>query len=96
MTRLLVFLSVLVGFVIILTFSTYKNLPVSNEKFDYQKSAEAFHAHTELIKNITPVAQQILDLSFDLSPFLPETAEKIKKIFTKEKIVSIEPLFPRI
>jgi len=53
MTRLLVFLSVLVGFVIILTFSTYKNLPVSNEKFDYQKSAEAFHAHTELIKNIT-------------------------------------------
>ena len=50
----------------------------------------------ELIKVIKPIAQQILDLSFDLTPFLPETAEKIKKIFTKEKIVSIEPLFPRI
>ena len=50
----------------------------------------------ELIKVIEPIAQQILDLSFDLTPFLPETAEKIKNIFTSEKIISAEPLFPRI
>jgi methionyl-tRNA synthetase len=50
----------------------------------------------ELIKSITPIAQQILDLSFSLLPFLPETAEKIEKIFTVNKIVSLKPLFPRI
>lgn len=53
MTRLLVFLSVLVGFVIILTLSTFKNLPVSNEKFSFDKSAAEHFAHVELINKIT-------------------------------------------
>ena len=43
MARSIVFLSVLVGFAIILTFSKYKNLSVNNEKFDFQKSAAAYH-----------------------------------------------------
>ncbi len=38
----------------------------------------------------------LLELAFNLKPFLPETAEKIEKQFSAEKIVSQAPLFPRI
>lgn len=38
----------------------------------------------------------IRTLTYQLSPFLPETAEKIEKQFTGPKIESIEPLFPRL
>ncbi len=38
----------------------------------------------------------ILKIAVLLKPFLPETAEKIEKQFTAEKIVSQQPLFPRI
>lgn len=36
------------------------------------------------------------EIIFCLKPFLPETAEKIEKQFTAEKIVATTPLFPRI
>lgn len=35
-------------------------------------------------------------IASDLKPFLPETAEKIEEQFKGPKIVSKEPLFPRI
>lgn len=38
----------------------------------------------------------ILDLAYNLQPFLPETAEKIIKQFNASKIISQRPLFPRI
>jgi cytochrome c553 len=53
MLRLTVFLSMLVGFVLILTLSYFKDLPVSNSKFDFQKSAEEHKAHVELIQKVT-------------------------------------------
>jgi cytochrome c553 len=53
MSRLIIFLSMLVGFVLILTLSTYKNLPVSNEKFDFQKASAEHSAYIELIKKVT-------------------------------------------
>lgn len=44
----------------------------------------------------TPVIK-ILEIAVFLKPFLPETAEKIEKIFTAEKIKAPKtPLFPRI
>lgn len=50
----------------------------------------------ELAAKIGPTAQNILDLSYQLSSFLPETAEKIENQFKGPKIKSGEPLFPRL
>lgn len=50
----------------------------------------------ELAKVISVHAQEILDLSYQLKIFLPETATKIEKQFSDSKIKSITPLFPRI
>ncbi|MBP9682790.1 MAG: c-type cytochrome [Bacteriovorax sp.] len=53
MTRLTVFLSVLTALIFILVLNTFKSLPVSNEKFDFQKTEKEFLAHSELIKEVT-------------------------------------------
>lgn len=48
-----------------------------------------------LKKSITPIAQEIREIAFNLGPFLPETSEKILDQFTGRISVS-KPLFPRI
>ncbi|MBI2598772.1 methionine--tRNA ligase [Candidatus Curtissbacteria bacterium] len=48
-----------------------------------------------LKKVITPIAQEIREIAFNLGPFLPETSEKILAQFTG-KILSEKPLFPRL
>lgn len=53
MTRLIVFISVLAGFILILVLNSYKMFPVSNEKFDLVKTETAYKAHAELIKEVT-------------------------------------------
>jgi methionyl-tRNA synthetase len=45
-----------------------------------------------LIKLVADIRQ----IATDLTPFLPETADKITKQFGGEKIVKGEPLFPRL
>ena len=40
--------------------------------------------------------ESIKHIAYNLKPFLPETAEKIEKIFSGPKIRSSEPLFPRL
>ena len=44
---------------------------------------------------ITPIAQEVREIAFNLSPFLPETSEKILEQFTG-KIAAKKPLFPRL
>lgn len=39
---------------------------------------------------------KINQIAFELKPFLPETSEKIIKLFSETKVKSIPPLFPRI
>lgn len=53
MTRLMVFLSVLAGLILILVLYTFKSLPVSNEKFDLKKTEEAYVAHKKLVEEAT-------------------------------------------
>jgi methionyl-tRNA synthetase len=48
-----------------------------------------------LKKAISPIAQQVREIAFNLSPFLPETSEKILNQFTG-KISAEKPLFPRL
>lgn len=50
----------------------------------------------KLVEKITPYALNILDLAYNLKPFLPETAKKIEKQFSGTKIKSEKPLFPRL
>ena len=45
---------------------------------------------------ISPHAVNVLNLAYQLRPFLPETAEKIQKQFSGPKIKSEKPLFPRL
>jgi cytochrome c553 len=52
MTRLIVFLSVLVGFVLALVLFSYKSLPVSNEKFNLSATAEKFHQKETLVQTL--------------------------------------------
>lgn len=48
-----------------------------------------------LKKSITPIAQEIREIAFNLSPFLPQTSQTILDQFTG-KISVQKPLFPRI
>ncbi|MFA6254429.1 MAG: methionine--tRNA ligase [Patescibacteria group bacterium] len=50
----------------------------------------------ELAKVLNEAAGGILQVSQLLVPFLPETAEKIEKVFTAKPIKKGEPLFPRL
>lgn len=51
-------------------------------------------------KKLTDVLQgavhEIMLIAFEIAPFLPETAEKIRKQFSETTISSQSPLFPRI
>lgn len=49
----------------------------------------------ELKKTILPIAQEVREIAFNLSPFLPETSQKILTQFSGE-ITAEKPLFPRI
>ena len=48
-----------------------------------------------LKKTITPIAQEIREIAFNLNPFLPETSEKIFEHFTGT-VKQQPPLFPRL
>ena len=48
-----------------------------------------------LKKTIAPIAQEIREIAFNLSPFLPKTSQKILDQFTG-KVSAQDPLFPRI
>ncbi|MBI2012787.1 hypothetical protein HYS90_02560, partial [Candidatus Curtissbacteria bacterium] len=44
---------------------------------------------------ISPIAQEIREVAFNLSPFLPKTSQKILDQFTG-RISQETPLFPRL
>jgi methionyl-tRNA synthetase len=50
----------------------------------------------ELENILSSCVDNILKIATLLQPFLPETSEKILKQFSADKIISAEPLFPRL
>ncbi len=50
----------------------------------------------EIKKVIEPIAQNILDIAHLLSPFLPQTSEKLIKQFSEKQVRKDEALFPRL
>lgn len=67
-----------------------KRLDVEIDKAEPWKSEKK-----ELIKFLDQIIPEIQNLAFNLQPFLPKTAEKILKQFSR-KVVSQPSLFPRI
>lgn len=57
MTRLTVFLSVLTGFILVLFLFTFKNFPIDNSKFNFEKSKEAYDAQSEAITHAIESSQ---------------------------------------
>ena len=53
MTRLIVFLSVLSGFIFVLVLNSYKSFPVQNEKFNLKKTETAYKAQVEKVLEVT-------------------------------------------
>ncbi len=50
----------------------------------------------ELERLLNKWASEILEIAYNLKPFLPETSEKIEKIFKDKEAKLTTPLFPRI
>ncbi len=50
----------------------------------------------ELKKLLQDWVKRINQIVYELSPFLPQTSEKIQNLFANKQIKSIPPLFPRI
>ena len=71
----------------------WTDISASDRKINSEKPWELEVA--KLKKVITPIAQEVREIAFNLSPFLPETAEKILNQFTG-KVSAEKPLFPRI
>jgi len=63
-----------------------------SEDEPWKKSKEELTATGSL----NTYSKTLLSISQELKPFLPETAGKIEKQFTQEKVISQPPLFPRI
>lgn len=59
MTRLTVFLTILVGFILVLTFHSYRNIPVLNEKFDFGKVAKEHEEHVKLVAELTAPKKEV-------------------------------------
>lgn len=51
---------------------------------------------TVLSSSLTHLVDEVRQIAYDLKPFLPDTSEKIEKQFKGPKIISGEPLFPRL
>lgn len=63
----------------------------------WEKKGESLKRSLSKIIVASEGARGILNIAYLLQPFLPETAEKIEKIFTADKIKAPrQPLFPRL
>ena len=61
---------------------------------EYIQEKKPWETHDK--KVLFELVEAIRKINFYLSPFMPETAEKIKKIFKTNKIKKAEPLFRKI
>lgn len=71
MTRLMVFLGVLTGFVLALALFSYNNLPVNNTKFDLKKVEEAHAANVELIHELTAPKEKVAEEEVVVTEYAP-------------------------
>ena len=73
--------------------SLWGNVSDLDKKINEQKPWEL--QGPTLKKAIAPIAHEIREIAFNLSPFLPKTSKIILDQFTG-KVTAQDPLFPRI
>jgi len=73
--------------------SIWERVATLNKLIDLKKPWEA---PLEKARLFVELIEGLREIAFDLKPFLPETAEKIRKQFSGPKIKSEKPLFPRL
>jgi len=71
MTRLIVFLVVLTSFVVALVMFSYKSLPVSNAKFDLQKTEASYAAREHLIHELTAPKEVVAAVEVVVKEYAP-------------------------
>jgi methionyl-tRNA synthetase len=71
----------------------WKTIKVVEQKIDETKPWTLRGDELKVV--LTELIAHLRQVGFELQPFLPETAEKIKVIFQGPKITAPEPLFPR-
>lgn len=71
MTRLIVFLSVLLGFVLALVLYSYRSLPVQNEKFNLSKTAEQFHSKEVLVQTLLTPKEKVEEVEVEVKEYAP-------------------------
>ncbi len=73
--------------------SLWDEMSVLDKKINEEKPWEL--EGVDLKQVISPIAQEIREIAFNLSPFMPETSAVIMEQFTG-KVTAQKPLFPRI
>jgi len=75
----------------------WENIAWANQYVDKSKLWELPKKDKKLFDQvISSLVALLKQVSIELSPFLPETADKLDKILNSERIEKSEPLFPRI
>jgi len=67
----------------------------ANKYIDEQKPWEKANNQKELEKTFSNLLEFIYDITYFLTPFLPETTERIYEVFKGPKVKIPQPLFPK-
>lgn len=71
MTRLIVFIGVLAGFILALTMFSHKSLPVSNEKFNIVAVAEDYHKKETLVHELLAPKEIVVVEEVEVKEYAP-------------------------
>lgn len=71
MTRLMVFSGVITALILGLVLFSYKSLPVSNAKFDINKTSETYHERTTLIEELTAPKEKVVEVEVEVKEYAP-------------------------
>ncbi|MDP2932742.1 MAG: methionine--tRNA ligase [bacterium] len=75
----------------------WENISWANQYIDQVKLWELPKKDPELFREvISSLVALLKQVTIEISPFLPDTAVKLEKIFSAEKITKPQPLFPRL
>lgn len=71
MTRLIVFLTVLTGFILALVMFSYKSLPVNNEKFNLKVTEEKFLTKEALVHSLLAPKEKVEVVEVEIKEYAP-------------------------
>lgn len=71
MTRLIVFLSVMTALVLALVLFSYKSLPVVNDKFNLQATAESYEKKTHLVETLLAPKEKVVEVEVEVKEYAP-------------------------